>query len=178
MVLHAQPADEAAKNAESATFAVASASSGSARNPFSPIADYAFLSDCETTCLISPAGSVEWPCVPRPDSRSVFGAILDRSAGHFGLGPYCVSVPSARRYLPGMRDSTFALWGLYTLGLDRKADDLFSFIADVSGANNGESQPLQVMYGVGGERRLVEEELRPTPCKTRQLQAVTLSTIA
>jgi GH15 family glucan-1,4-alpha-glucosidase len=58
-----------------------------------------------------------------------------------------------------VRDSTFALWGLYTLGLDREADDFFSFIADVSGANNGESQPLQVMYGVGGERRLVEEEL-------------------
>ena len=58
-----------------------------------------------------------------------------------------------------MRDSTFALWGLYTLGLDREADDFFAFIADVSGANNGERQPLQVMYAVGGERELVEEEL-------------------
>ena len=105
MVLHAQPADEAAKKADSATFAIASPamsySSGPLRNPFPPIADYAFLSDCETTCLISPAGAVEWLCVPRPDSPSVFGAILDRSAGHFRLGPYGVSVPSARRYLPG-----------------------------------------------------------------------------
>jgi GH15 family glucan-1,4-alpha-glucosidase len=58
-----------------------------------------------------------------------------------------------------VRDSTFALWGLYTLGLDREADDFFAFIADVSGANNGERHPLQVMYGVGGERTLVEEEL-------------------
>ena len=349
------------------------------RNPFPPIADYAFLSDCENTCLISSAGSVEWMCVPRPDSPSVFGSILDRGAGHFRLGPYGVSVPAARRYLPGslilettwqthtgwlivrdtlvmgpwhdvdarsrthrrtpmdwdaehillrtvkcvsgtvelvmncepsfdyhrnsasweysaqaygeaiarathnpdshptlrlttnlriglegrearartrlkegdnvfvalswskhpapqtyeeaadkmwqtseswrqwinigdfpdhpwraylqrsaltlkgltysptgallaasttslpetpqgernwdyryawVRDSTFALWGLYTLGLDREADDFFAFIADVSGANNGERQPLQVMYAVGGERSLVEEELR------------------
>ncbi|MDY6995262.1 MAG: glycoside hydrolase family 15 protein [Actinomycetota bacterium] len=348
------------------------------RNPFPPIADYAFLSDCEATCLISSAGSVEWLCVPRPDSPSVFGAILDRGAGHFRLGPYGVSVPAARRYLPGslilettwqthtgwvivrdalvmgpwhdletrsrthrrtpmdwdaehillrtvrcvsgtvelvmncepsfdyhrtsatweysaqaygeaiaratrdpdshptlrlttnlriglegrearartrlsegdnvfvalswskhpapqtyeeaadkmwktsecwrqwinvgdfpdhpwrtylqrsaltlkgltysptgallaapttslpetprgernwdyryawVRDSTFALWGLYTLGLDREADDFFAFIADVSGANNGERHPLQVMYGVGGERSLIEEEL-------------------
>ncbi len=348
------------------------------RTPFPPIADYAFLSDCENTCLISSAGSVEWMCVPRPDSPSVFGSILDRSAGHFRLAPYGVTVPSARRYLPGslilettwqthtgwaivrdalvmgpwhdietrsrthrrtpmdwdaehillrtvrcvsgtvefvmscepsfdyhresasweysaaaygeaiaranknpeahptlrlttnlrigleghearartrltegdkvfvalswskhpapqtfdeasdkmwktseawrqwinvgdfpdhpwrsylqrsaltlkgltysptgallaasttslpetphgernwdyryswIRDSTFALWGLYTLGLDREADDFFSFIADVSGANNGERHPLQVMYGVGGERSLVEEEL-------------------
>ena len=108
MVLHAQPADGAAEKAESTTFTIAppaaspsSPSGAPLRNPFPPIADYAFLSDCETTCLISPAGSVEWLCVPRPDSPSVFGAILDRSAGHFRLGPYGVSVPSARRYLPG-----------------------------------------------------------------------------
>ena len=63
------------------------APSGALRNPFPPIADYAFLSDCENTCLISSAGSVEWLCVPRPDSPSVFGAILDRGAGHFRLGP-------------------------------------------------------------------------------------------
>ena len=30
-----------------------------------------------------------------------------------------------------IRDSTFALWGLYTLGLDREANDFFYFIADV-----------------------------------------------
>jgi alpha,alpha-trehalase len=348
------------------------------RNPFPPIADYGFLSDCENNCLVSSHGSVEWMCVPRPDSPSVFGAILDRSAGHFRLGPYGIAVPAARRYLPGslilettwqmhtgwlivrdalvlgpwedfgirsrthrrtpmdwepehmllrtvrcvsgtaelvmscspafdyhrvpatweysgpaygqavaqahenaekhpkltltsdlriglegrearartrmsegdevfvalswsrypppetykeaadkmwnttefwrqwinigdfpdhpwrsfiqrsaltlkgltyaptgalmaaattslpetpqgernwdyryawVRDSTFALWGLYTLGLNREADDFFSFIAEVSGANDDERHPLQVMYGVGGERTLVEEEL-------------------
>ena len=71
------------------------------RSTFPPIDDYAFLSDCETTCLIARNGSVEWMCVPRPDSPSVFGAILDRSAGHFRVGPYGQSVPAARRYLPG-----------------------------------------------------------------------------
>jgi GH15 family glucan-1,4-alpha-glucosidase len=71
------------------------------RSPFPPIADYALLSDCNTTCLITSSGSVEWMCLPRPDSPSVFGAILDRAAGHFRLAPYGVSVPSARRYLPG-----------------------------------------------------------------------------
>jgi GH15 family glucan-1,4-alpha-glucosidase len=68
---------------------------------FPPIADYAFLSDCETTCLIAPSGAVEWMCMPRPDAPSVFGAILDRAAGTFRLGPWGVSVPAARRYMPG-----------------------------------------------------------------------------
>ncbi len=68
---------------------------------FPPIADYGFLSDCETVCLIAPDGSVEWLCLPRPDSPSVFGALLDRSAGSFRFGPSTTSVPHHRRYIPG-----------------------------------------------------------------------------
>jgi GH15 family glucan-1,4-alpha-glucosidase len=70
-------------------------------SPFPPIAEYAFLSDCETNCLIAPSGAVEWMCVPRPDAPSVFTAMLDRSAGGFRIGPYDEAVPAARRYLPG-----------------------------------------------------------------------------
>ncbi|HLZ30642.1 MAG TPA: glycoside hydrolase family 15 protein [Chloroflexota bacterium] len=68
---------------------------------FPPIADYGFLSDCEVTALIASSGNVEWMCLPRMDSPSVFGAILDRSAGGFRFGPADLTVPSARRYLPG-----------------------------------------------------------------------------
>ena len=71
------------------------------RSPFPPIADYAFVSDCEVNALIAPSGNVEWLCLPRPDSPSVFGAILDRDAGGFRFGPSDVMVPVARRYLPG-----------------------------------------------------------------------------
>jgi GH15 family glucan-1,4-alpha-glucosidase len=70
-------------------------------SPFPPIADYAFLSDCETTALVAPSGNVEWLCLPRMDSPSVFGAILDRDAGGFRFGPADILVPAARRYLPG-----------------------------------------------------------------------------
>jgi GH15 family glucan-1,4-alpha-glucosidase len=68
---------------------------------FPPIADYAFLSDCEVPALIAPSGAVEWLCLPRPDSPSVFGALLDRQAGSFTFAPDGVRVPSERRYLPG-----------------------------------------------------------------------------
>jgi alpha,alpha-trehalase len=70
-------------------------------SPFPPIADYGFLSDCEATALVSPGGNVEWMCLPRMDSPSVFGSILDRGAGGFRLGPADLAVPVARRYLPG-----------------------------------------------------------------------------
>ena len=70
-------------------------------SPFPPIADYAFLSDCETTALVAPNGAVEWLCAPRLDSPSVFGAILDRGAGSFRLGAAEAEVPQDRRYLPG-----------------------------------------------------------------------------
>jgi GH15 family glucan-1,4-alpha-glucosidase len=71
------------------------------RGPFPPIADYAFLSDCEVGALVAPSGNVEWLCAPQFDSPSVFCPILDRDAGRFRLGPADVQVPAARRYLPG-----------------------------------------------------------------------------
>jgi alpha,alpha-trehalase len=68
---------------------------------FPSITDYGFLSDCENNCLVAPDGSVEWLCLPRPDSPSVFGALLDRSAGSFRFGPSNTLVPHHRRYVPG-----------------------------------------------------------------------------
>ena len=38
-----------------------------------------------------------------------------------------------------IRDSTFALWGLYTLGFDWEANDFFYFVADVVGGRAGDA---------------------------------------
>jgi len=70
-------------------------------SPFPPIADYGFLSDCHTGALVSSDGSIEWMCLPHFDSPSVFGALLDRGAGSWRVGPYGVYVPAGRRYIPG-----------------------------------------------------------------------------
>ena len=71
------------------------------KSPFPRIGTYAFLSDCHTSTLIAPDGAAEWLCTPRFDSPSVFGAILDRSAGSFRFGPKGVASPLSRHYLPG-----------------------------------------------------------------------------
>jgi alpha,alpha-trehalase len=75
--------------------------SAAAPSPFPPIAEYAFLSNCHTGALVAPDGAIDWLCVPRFDSPSVFGTLLDRQAGAFRLGPFGINVPAARAYEPG-----------------------------------------------------------------------------
>ncbi len=75
--------------------------SAAAPSPFPPIADYGFLSDCHTGALVAPDGSVDWLCVPRFDSPSVFGSLLDRQAGSFRIAPFGITVPTQRQYEPG-----------------------------------------------------------------------------
>jgi GH15 family glucan-1,4-alpha-glucosidase len=75
--------------------------SAAAPSPFTPIAKYGFLSDCHTGALVAPDGAIDWLCVPRFDSPSVFGSLLDRGAGTFRVGPFGINVPSGRTYEPG-----------------------------------------------------------------------------
>ena len=75
--------------------------SAAAPSPFTPIANYGFLSNCHTGALVAPDGTVDWLCVPRFDAPSVFGALLDRGAGGFRFAPFGINVPSDRIYEPG-----------------------------------------------------------------------------
>src|SRR3954447_15963123 len=74
---------------------------GGSIGSFPPIADYAYLSDCEVGALVAPSGNVEWLCAPRSAAPGVFAAIRAGDAGRFRLGPADVTVPASRRYLPG-----------------------------------------------------------------------------
>ncbi len=63
-----------------------------------PIADYALLSDRHSAALVTRDGSVDWLCLPRFDSPSVFGRILGDEAGHWSIG-VTGATQVTRRYL-------------------------------------------------------------------------------
>ena len=64
-----------------------------AKHPYPPIEDYALISDCHGTALVSRSGSVDWCCMPRMDADSCFGRLLD-----WEVGGYCAITPSAEAF--------------------------------------------------------------------------------
>ncbi|MEU5912842.1 glycoside hydrolase family 15 protein [Micromonospora sp. NPDC047527] len=61
-----------------------------------PISDYGFLSDSRSGALVGRDGSVDWWCPSRFDGASVFGRLLDPSAGHFRVAPVGAGGPGHR----------------------------------------------------------------------------------
>ncbi len=46
---------------------------------------YGLIGNCQISALVSKEGSIDWLCLPRPDSDPVFGKILDENGGHFSI---------------------------------------------------------------------------------------------
>ena len=67
---------------------------------YQPIGDYGVIGDLRSVALVGKNGSIDWCCLPRFDSPSVFGALLDdRKGGRFCLFPVDES-GTKQMYLP------------------------------------------------------------------------------
>lgn len=46
---------------------------------------YGLIGNCQASALVGAQGSIDWLCLPRPDSPPVFGRLLDPEGGHFSV---------------------------------------------------------------------------------------------
>ena len=61
--------------------------------------DYGLVGNCQVSALISRMGSVDWLCLPRPDSPPVFGGLLDADGGRFEIEPEGKVARTEQRYI-------------------------------------------------------------------------------
>jgi GH15 family glucan-1,4-alpha-glucosidase len=123
---------------------------------YPPIADYALIGDCHTAALISRHGSIDWCCMPRFDSGSVFGRLLDWDKGGFcSIEPAGEIHSSTREYLEDtlVLATTFHLSG----GVLRLIDCLTTRGADAEGPRH------QILRVLEAERGRVEVRVRLRP---------------
>jgi GH15 family glucan-1,4-alpha-glucosidase len=68
---------------------------------YQPIENYGMIGDMHSVALVGTDGSIDWLCVPRFDSPSVFAAILDDGkGGHFKIAPVSDDVTCKQFYWP------------------------------------------------------------------------------
>src|SRR5437763_14301644 len=124
-----------------------------------PIADYGLLADCNSAALVARDGSIDWLCLPRYDSPSVFGRILDEAAGHWSIRP-AGAFTSEHRYLPG----TLVVETTFTTETGSVAlTDALVFAEGQRGHDLGYDAPHELLRSVEGRSGEVELVLELAP---------------
>ena len=116
---------------------------------YPPIADYALIGDCHSAALVSRHGSIDWCCLPRFDSDSCFGRLLDRgNGGYFEITPEG-RFSSHREYL----EHSLVLVTTFRAGSgEARLIDFFAMRA--GGAQRPRREIVRIVEGVSGTLRL------------------------
>jgi len=109
------------------------------------IEDYALISDCHTAALVGIDGSIDWLCLPRYDSASVFGALLGtEDHGRWSLAPTAADATATRSYA----GNTFVLVTNWTTG-DGEVE-----VTDFMPHGDGRADLVRRIRGVRGNVRM------------------------
>jgi GH15 family glucan-1,4-alpha-glucosidase len=113
-----------------------------------PIGDYGLIGDCHSSALVSRAGSIDWCCLPRHDSGSCFGRLLD-----WGKGGYCAtSFPGAKPESQAYLQDTLVLETVLSGDTGSvRLRDFFAMPAEGHGGSGGEGAEEHNAAGASGE---------------------------
>jgi GH15 family glucan-1,4-alpha-glucosidase len=116
---------------------------------YPPIADYALIGDCHSAALVSRQGSIDWCCLPRFDSDSCFGRLLDwKNGGYFQISP-AGRCTSRREYI----EKSLVLVTTFRAGSgEARLIDFFAMRA--GGAQRPRREIVRIVEGVSGTLRL------------------------
>jgi GH15 family glucan-1,4-alpha-glucosidase len=113
---------------------------------YPPIADYALIGDCHTAALVSREGSIDWCCLPRFDSDSCFGRLLDwKLGGYFALAP----TARARTHREYLRDSLILVTTFTTRTAQARVIDCFAMRR--GGRTHPRRELIRIVEGVRGK---------------------------
>jgi len=69
---------------------------------YPPIENHGLIGDLQTAALVSTDGTIDWMCMPRFDSPSIFASLLDKdNGGSFRIRPIGEGYVTRQMYLPG-----------------------------------------------------------------------------
>jgi GH15 family glucan-1,4-alpha-glucosidase len=128
-----------------------------AADAYPPIGDYALIGDCHSAALVARDGSIDWCCLPRFDSGSAFGRILDRRHGG-----HCSIVPTGNGpwdYERSYHEDTLVL-ETTLLGTGGEAKLIDCFLMGDGEVGIDTRRILRVIEGVRGS---LEVEVRVAP---------------
>ncbi|HET8983275.1 MAG TPA: glycoside hydrolase family 15 protein [Pedococcus sp.] len=118
------------------------------RTGHAPIEDHGVIGDLHTAALVSTEGDIEWLCLPRFDSPSVFAALLDDERG----GRFSVRCAGATRtkqmYLPDSNILVTRFLGESSVG------EVVDFMVPRERNGRGTLQLVRIVRAVRGQVRV------------------------
>ena len=113
------------------------------------IAEYALIGDCHSAALVSRQGSIDWCCLPRFDSDSCFGRLLDwDQGGYFEIRP-AGRFSARREYL---ENSLVLVTTFRTASGEARLIDFFAM--RTGGRQRPRRELVRIIEGVSGTLRV------------------------